>query len=478
MAKSIAESLETSLEQIIKQHLVSKTLDLEILDPELHLDASLIGRRNQTAFAQRLQIAPLRLRNVSSSPPTPVDGTDGVIAYPSPVSSTPRELHPRRRFEEEITAFENDQLSDDARRPVGGLRLRGGEGFADDSSCRQLQSDGRTFPKRRKINDERSAMKPSTLDKLIVSIWEQLHGSLQLDPQVVTEQWNEQRTITGDNSALVGPNLQRFNRVNMLCRKITQASRCCRSLEVIVQAHWVACYDERVRQLAGENPQLSITKHRMTVLKEACEDFGWTEKDLRNKMAVWRGYHEIEQAGGWVPLVFAGMGLYRYCKYRIDFTPEALTKLNSMRFAFEVAADTLHPQWRQLLSIVDEPTLIRYSGHPHDWVVSEQGAIPLRETYLQWDSDFAFEHLADSEVNEDAWGDYDPRSLPDRSNALTRTDFICEKCGQMQSDSPKENGCICFPNLYGSRKGPVPVQVFRTAVGKNNGLMALCVCTR
>jgi len=317
-------------------------------------------------------------------------------------------------------------------------------------------------------------MKPSTLDKLIVSIWEQLHGSLQLDPQVVTEQWNEQRTITGDNSALVGPNLQRFNRVNMLCRKITQASRCCRSLEVIVQAHWVACYDERVRQLAGENPQLSITKHRMTVLKEACEDFGWTEKDLRNKMAVWRGYHEIEQAGGWVPLVFAGMGLYRYCKYRIDFTPEALTKLNSMRFAFEVAADTLHPQWRQLLSIVDEPTLIRYSGHPHDWVVSEQGAIPLRETYLQWDSDFAFEHLADSEVNEDAWGDYDPRSLPDRSNALTRTDFICEKCGQMQSDSPKENGCICFPNLYGSRKGPVPVQVFRTAVGKNNGLMALC----
>ena len=475
IARSIAESLETSLEQIIKQHLVSNTLDLEILDPELHLDASLIGRRDQISFAQKLQIAPLRLRNVSSTPPTPVDGTDGSVAYPSPVSSTPRELRPRRRFESENTVLDQDNLSDDARRPIGGLRLRGSEGAADDGACRQLQSDARTFPKRRKINEERSAMKPSTLDKLIISIWEQLHGSLQLDPQVVTEQWNDQRTIANSSASLAPAHSHRFSRVNMLCRKVTQASRCCRSLEVIVQAHWVACYDERVRHLAEESPQLSITKHRMTVLKEACDDFGWTEKDLRNKMAVWRGYHEIEQAGGWVPLVFAGMGLYRYCKYRIDFTPEALSKLDTMRSAFEVAADTLHPQWRQLLSIVDEPTLIRYTGHPHDWVVSEQGAVPLRETYLQWDPEFTYEHLPDSIVNEDAWGDYDPRSLPERSSVLSRKDLICEKCGQLQSDVSKENACICFPNLYGGKKGPVPVQVFRTAVGKNNGLMALCV---
>jgi len=213
----------------------------------------------------------------------------------------------------------------------------------------------------------------------------------------------------------------------------------------------------------------------MTVLKEACDDFGWTEKDLRNKMAVWRGYHEIERAGGWVSLVFAGMGLYRYCKYRIDFSVEAMAKLTSMNPAFEVAADTLHPQWRQLLSIVDEPTMVRYAGHPHDWVVSERGAIPLKETYLQWDPDFTYEHLADSVVNEEAWGDYDPRSAPTQNAALIRKEFKCEKCGEVQSNLAKKNQCVCFPNLYGSKRGPVPVQVFRTAVGKNNGLMALCV---
>jgi ATP-dependent RNA helicase DDX49/DBP8 len=315
-------------------------------------------------------------------------------------------------------------------------------------------------------------MKPSTLDKLIMSIWEQLHGSLQLDPQVVTEQWNEQRTITAASSAYLAPSSQRFSRVNMLCRKGTQASRCCSSLEVIVQAHWVACYDERVQVLADEDPQYSMTKHRMAVLKEACEDFGWTEKDLRNKIAVWRGYHEIEQAGRWAPLVFAGMGLYRYCKYRIDFSPEALARLNDLRSAFEVAADTLHPQWSQLLSIVDESTTALYYGHANDWVISEKGVIPLPQTYLQWDPTFLFEHLSESTIDEEVWGNYDPRSPPNRLSALVHREHEREKCGEMQSDVVKENNCTCLPNLYGGRRGPAPLQVFRTPSSKNNSLIA------
>jgi ATP-dependent RNA helicase DDX49/DBP8 len=478
IARNIAESLESSLEEIIKHQLATNSLDWEVLDPELHLEALLVGRRHEheQSFSQKLQIAPLRLQGVTNFPATPNEGRNIALPYPSPACSTPRELRPRGRHEDEVLHTEGDfPDGDESRRPTGGLRLRGGESALDENSCRQLQSDARTFPKRRKINEERSAMKPSTLDKLVISIWEQLHGSLQLDPQVVTEQWHEQRLITGETDAVLAPTSHHFSRVNTLCRKVTQASRCCRSLEVIVQAHWVSCYDDRVRHLAEESPHLSITRHRMTVLKEACEDFGWTEKDLRNKMAVWRGYHEIEQAGGWVLLVFAGMGLYRYCKYRIDFTREALSKLNAMRPAFEVAADTLHPQWRQILSIVNEPTTIRYPGHPHDWVIGDEGAIPLRETYLQWDAEFTYEHLADSVINEDAWGDYDPRSRPQLLALHEHGDLKCEKCGEVQSDTPKDNHCSCFPNLYGGKQGPPPVQVFRTPVGKNNGLLALCV---
>jgi ATP-dependent RNA helicase DDX49/DBP8 len=39
---------------------------------------------------------------------------------------------------------------------------------------RQMQVDGRTFPKRRKVVSEKFVFQPSTLDKLIVGIWEQV----------------------------------------------------------------------------------------------------------------------------------------------------------------------------------------------------------------------------------------------------------------------------------------------------------------
>jgi hypothetical protein len=214
----------------------------------------------------------------------------------------------------------------------------------------------------------------------------------------------------------------------------------------------------------------------MAVLKEACSDFGWTEKDLRNRMAVWRGYHEIQQAGGWVPLVFAGMGLYRFCKYRIDFGPEAFARLRSTREAFEVAADTLNPQWRQLLSIVDEPVEPKYFGHPHDWVIGTEGEpVNLRSTYLQWDENFSFDHLDECIIDEESWGGYDPRRVLNESREQAPDVFRCDKCGELQSADPKNNCCTCFPNLYGAKKGPCPVQVYRTANGKNNGLIACCV---
>lgn len=61
--------------------------------------------------------------------------------------------------------------------------------------------------------------------------------------------------------------------------------------------------------------------------------------------AVWRGYREIKDAGGWVTLAFAGAGLYRYCKYRMGFDQRSVLHLRRLRKRFELAANTLHPEW-------------------------------------------------------------------------------------------------------------------------------------
>jgi hypothetical protein len=88
--------------------------------------------------------------------------------------------------------------------------------------------------------------------------------------------------------------------------------------------------------------------------------FGLT--DEYTNRAIWRGYNSIQQEGGWVSLVFASMGIYRFCKYRQDFTPQNMATLKRMRPRFEVAADTIHPEWRQLLSIIGEETSCMYLG--------------------------------------------------------------------------------------------------------------------
>lgn len=192
--------------------------------------------------------------------------------------------------------------------------------------------------------------------------------------------------------------------------------------------------------------------------------------------AIWRGYHEVKEAGGWAALIFSGMGLYRFCKYRVGFDKEATQRLRALRPRFEVAADTLHPHWRQLLTVIGENSTRIYDGHPHDWVVSENGAMPitLRQTYLQWDPQFSFEHLDDSIIDERAWGCDDPRWLapPDPSKPGRH---VCRACGEVQDDNSKTNDCHCFPNLFGGPKRTAcPVQVMHIN-GKNNGLVACIV---
>ena len=79
-------------------------------------------------------------------------------------------------------------------------------------------------------------------------------------------------------------------------------------------------------------------------------------------------------------------------------------------------------------------------------------------------------HLEDSVLDNAAWGTEDPRIT-----AAVTDGSLCNECGYFQSNSFSVNECRCYPELYGSCKTPVPVQVFRTPEGKNNGLIARCV---
>lgn len=53
------------------------------------------------------------------------------------------------------------------------------------SPTRRLQCDTRNFPQRRKQPPKKPSLKPSTLDKLIQGVWEQIFGSIRFDPQTM-----------------------------------------------------------------------------------------------------------------------------------------------------------------------------------------------------------------------------------------------------------------------------------------------------
>lgn len=343
---------------------------------------------------------------------------------------------------------------------------------------RQVEGDDRTFPKRRKQDNANShKMEQSTIDKLIEGIWEQIHNPKSLamgDDLKETMQWVLEK-MSGQTSRFATTNLE-FSNATKCCRQITTSSRTARAFEVIVQAHWIDCYNARLAALREDRAELRPQEHKKIVLTEACTSFSWSEKELRNRMAIWKGYREIKDAAGWSALIFAGPGIYRFCKYRLGFDEDAMNKLRSLKLRAEVAADTLQPQWRQLLSLVGESTQIHWRGHPHDWAVSKkkgEDPVPLAVTYKKWDPNFTYQNLEDSVVDTDQWGETDPRRFEDGP------EYYCKSCSLRQSSVAEENECECFPNLYSPNpRTPTPVQVFRTDNGKNNGLTACCAFER
>ncbi|CZT24528.1 related to SET domain protein [Ramularia collo-cygni] len=377
------------------------------------------------------------------------------------------------------------------RRAIGGLSLTTSAATKPSTAVRRLESDVRFFPQRKKRLPDTPSLQPSTFSKFINGIWESIFSGNRLDPGEVIEQWQaielggQPRLLTDTETGLQNHSdslvLEKFGKMTVLARKITQTSKVCRSLEVIVQAHWVDAFDDRVAELSMTT---SKEKAKKTALSEACTHFGWSDKEIRNRMAVWRGYAEIKRAGGWAALVFAGMGLYRFAKYRVAFTEETFSTLRALKHRFEVAADTLHPTWRTLLAIAGESTERIYEGHPHDWVVCGPGnqALPLASTYHKWDANFTYQHLEECTINEEVWGLFDPRTVTTSLNAdpAGASQTCCLACGEIQADEPHTNHCMCFPNLFGGAKlpGNVAVQVFQTANGKNNGLLACCAFER
>ncbi|KAL6709307.1 hypothetical protein ACN47E_001714 [Coniothyrium glycines] len=396
---------------------------------------------------------------------------------------------------EDQSENENDdgEIETSRRKGTGGLRITQHHSIREDPSehQRQMQVDSRGHPKRKKVASDKFVFQPSTLDKLIVGIWEQVHGSIHLDPEAILEQFQISPSVSSSADHQIQPQssamevfgsgatatLDSFSQMNVFCRRVTQASRVCRSIEMLVQARWTELFEDQVQRRSDDTPEFSTTKHRKAVFMEACQDFGWSEKELRNKMAIWRGYKEVKDAAGWAALVFAGMGIYRFCKYRVGFDKEAMRRLKNLRKRLEVAADTLHPHWRQLLAIVGESSTALYPGHPHDWVIFDDGSdpVPLRQTYQGRDPYFAFEHIDESIIDDLVWKGEDPRWTP-QSNSVAKTNgaHVCALCHEHQSDDPKLNSCFCFPSLFGCvKRKPPPVQIYRTPDGKNNGLMAL-----
>lgn len=442
-------------------------------------------RKRRTSAQQQLESSPVQ---PPSTRPQASQDSPTALESARPLSSSPD--------------TDDESLGTQQRRAISGLRPAHALVETESHSQRQIHSEDK-FPKRRAHQPERHLLRPSTLDKLIQGIWEQIHGSLAFIPESLLESLPSTRSTqevglvhhktqlslacvatpqpTPDQAALasgpVGESTSRtFKQSNAFCSQVTRASRTCRSLEVIVQARWVEQFDAYVDSMSAADPTRARTRFNKAALVEACTDFGWSEKELRNKMAIWRGYHEIKEAGGWAALVFAGMGIYRFCKYRVGFDKDSMQRLRDVRPAVEVAADTLHPNWRKLLSAVGEPSEPIYPGHPHDYVMYLDGTapVPLDRTYLQWDPHFAYQQIDECIVDERAWAGDDPRwahPSPNDPSAL----YTCDNCGKEQSDDPKRNDCSCFPSLFGTTQPlPAPVMVFRTSNGRNNGLMALC----
>lgn len=94
--------------------------------------------------------------------------------------------------------------------------------------------------------------------------------------------WRQQALTGEDGRALAPGGTSDYRQMNLLCRNVTSASQYSRVFEIVVQAKWVEYFKHRVDTLAPDSQPPSSSMKAAIV--EACQDFGWTEKELRNRM--------------------------------------------------------------------------------------------------------------------------------------------------------------------------------------------------
>lgn len=134
------------------------------------------------------------IRAASSAPRTPATTNDS----PDPSGDPPNGALALSRPQRARRPPPRDYLSDPEpaskrRKETGGLRLgrpsnpptASASDETEPATGRQIEPETRKFPQRKKVAPKVRPMQPSTLDRLIIGIWEQIHGSISFDPQIV-----------------------------------------------------------------------------------------------------------------------------------------------------------------------------------------------------------------------------------------------------------------------------------------------------
>ena len=143
---------------------------------------------------------------------------------------------------------ENSDSRPSKRRKDGTVSLRPSAETAVGTENSQSQSSSliKHDVQRKKRVSDNPALAPSTFDKFVGGVWESIYSGLRMDPAEVIEQWQAiesggQPKLLTDNEhhVAIRDNTSAFGRINVLARKISQTSRTCRSLEVIVQVCFV-----------------------------------------------------------------------------------------------------------------------------------------------------------------------------------------------------------------------------------------------
>lgn len=157
----------------------------------------------------------------------------------------------------------------------------------EDTCQRQLHSSIDAVPQRRKPDyGADPQFRPSSLDKLISGIWEQIHSGIEVTlPAAVSETVRAWPTacVSQPDSDLLSID---FGAITKTCHLVSCAGRSFRALEIVVQALWIECFNARTSTLAAERPGCGSGTINKAALMEACKEFGWSEKELRNKMCA------------------------------------------------------------------------------------------------------------------------------------------------------------------------------------------------